>query len=77
MRLSMADTGTGISQEDLTRVFDAFFTTKSLGSGPGLNIASHIIANHKGSIDAASQVGKGSTFFINFLVRPYCEEENP
>jgi len=66
VRLSIADTGAGISEQDLGRVFDAFFTTKSLGSGLGLNIASQIIANHKGSIYAESQVGKGSTFFINF-----------
>lgn len=77
VRFSIADTGAGISQEDLGKVFDAFFTTKSLGSGLGLNIASQIIANHKGSIYAESQVGKGSTFFINFPVGPYFEEENP
>jgi len=77
VRLSVADTGAGINQEDLGKVFDAFFTTKSLGSGLGLNIASQIIANHKGSIYAESEVGKGSTFFINFPVGPYFEEEHP
>ena len=77
VRLSIADTGAGISEEDLGKVFDAFFTTKSLGSGLGLNIASQIIANHKGSIYAESQVGKGSTFFISFPVGPHFEEENP
>ena len=76
IRLSITDTGAGISEEDLEKVFDAFFTTKSLGSGLGLNIASQIIANHKGSIYAESQVGKGSTFFINFPAGPHFEEEN-
>jgi signal transduction histidine kinase len=77
IRLSIADTGAGIREEDLEKVFDAFFTTKSLGSGLGLNIASQIIANHNGSIYAESQVGKGSTFFVNFPAGPHFEEENP
>jgi signal transduction histidine kinase len=61
IHLSITDTGAGISEEDLGKVFDAFFTTKSLGSGLGLNIASQIIANHKGSIYAESQVGGADT----------------
>lgn len=76
VRLSIADTGAGISQENLGKVFDAFFATKSLGSGLGLNIASQIIANHKGSIYAESQLGAGSTFFINFPVGSQFEEED-
>lgn len=68
VRLSVADTGAGIPENDLAKVFDAFFTTKSLGSGLGLNISSQIIANHKGSIYAESRVGEGSTFFINFPI---------
>jgi signal transduction histidine kinase len=71
VRLSIADTGAGIPEEDLGKVFDAFFTTKSLGSGLGLNIASQIIANHKGSIYAESRVGEGSTFLINFPIVPH------
>jgi signal transduction histidine kinase len=66
LQLSISDTGWGIPESDMTRVFDAFFTTKSLGSGLGLNIASQIIANHKGSIHLESKVGVGSTFLINF-----------
>lgn len=77
VRLSISDTGAGIAEDDLGRVFDAFFTTKSLGSGLGLNIASQIIANHKGSIYAESRVGVGSTFFINFPLVPHFEEANP
>ena len=65
VRLSISDTGSGIAEQHLNKVFDAFYTTKSLGSGLGLNIASQIIANHKGSIYVESQLGKGSTFFIN------------
>jgi len=66
LQLSISDTGCGIPEADVNKVFDAFFTTKSLGSGLGLNIASQIIANHKGSIYLESKVGAGSTFLINF-----------
>ena len=66
LQLSISDTGSGIPEAERGKVFDAFFTTKSLGSGLGLNIASQIIANHKGSIYLESKVGCGSTFFINF-----------
>ena len=66
LQLSIADTGWGIPEADMSKVFDVFFTTKSLGSGLGLNIASQIIANHKGSIYLESKVGVGSTFLINF-----------
>ena len=65
VRISPAP-GAGIAPENIGKVFEAFFTTKSLGSGLGLNIASQIIANHKGSIYVESQLGVGSTFFINF-----------
>jgi signal transduction histidine kinase len=65
VRISISDTGIGIAPDKLDKVFDAFFTTKSTGSGLGLNIASQIIANHKGSIYVESKVGVGSTFFIN------------
>jgi signal transduction histidine kinase len=65
VRISISDTGVGIAEDKLDKVFDAFFTTKSTGSGLGLNIASQIVANHKGSIYVESQVGLGSTFTIN------------
>jgi len=65
MHISISDTGIGIPADKLDKVFDAFFTTKSTGSGLGLNIASQIITNHKGSIYVESKVGVGSTFVIN------------
>jgi signal transduction histidine kinase len=68
VRISISDTGTGISEDKRDKVFDAFFTTKSTGSGLGLNIASQIITNHNGSIYVESQVGMGSTFIINLPV---------
>ena len=65
IHISVSDTGIGIPEDKLDKVFDAFFTTKSTGSGLGLNIASQIITNHKGSIYVESKVGVGSTFVIN------------
>jgi signal transduction histidine kinase len=70
LRIAIADTGTGIPEDKLDRLFDAFFTTKSTGSGLGLNIASQIVANHKGSIYVESKLGEGSTFYINLPLVP-------
>lgn len=64
-KVSVADTGSGIPHDKIDKVFDAFFTTKSTGSGLGLNIASQIITNHKGSIYVESELGVGSTFVIH------------
>jgi signal transduction histidine kinase len=68
MHISISDTGVGIPGDKVDKVFDAFFTTKSTGSGLGLNIASQIITNHKGSIYIESKVGVGSTFVINLPI---------
>jgi len=68
IHISISDTGTGIPEDKLDKVFEAFFTTKSTGSGLGLNIASQIITNHKGSIYVESKVGVGSTFIINLPI---------
>jgi signal transduction histidine kinase len=65
LRISVTDTGIGIPEDKIGRLFEAFFTTKSTGSGLGLNIASQIVANHKGSIYVESKLGEGSTFYIN------------
>lgn len=60
------DTGEGIDQEMLPRIFDAFFTTKGVGKGSGLGlfITQEIIKENKGSISAESGTGKGTTFTI-------------
>lgn len=64
--LSMADTGVGIPEENLKRVFDPFFSTKEgKGTGLGLSISYGIVRDHGGRIWAESQPGQGSTFFIS------------
>ena len=70
--VSLVDTGSGISQESLTKIFDPFFTTKQdVGNGLGLWITRDIVTRHGGSIRARSNTRPGSsgTIFTTFLPR--------
>jgi CheY-like chemotaxis protein len=58
------DNGTGITERDLPRIFDPYFSTKDSGSGLGLATSHSIINNHDGVIDVKSQLDKGSEFHI-------------
>jgi PAS domain S-box-containing protein len=62
--LSVSDTGTGISPQDLPHLFEPFFTTKAVGKGSGLGLATvyGIIKQHQGWIEVSSELGKGSVF---------------
>jgi len=65
--IAIEDTGAGIPEEIRQRIFDPFFTTKEVGkgTGQGLSIAHNVIVEkHGGSIDVASEPGKGTTFTI-------------
>jgi len=64
LRVSIRDTGVGISPEQLPRLFEAFFTTKPSGTGLGLAITHRIVQEHAGTIQVESQPGQGSTFHI-------------
>jgi two-component system NtrC family sensor kinase len=66
VRIDVQDTGCGISEENLSRLFTPFFTTKEKGSGVGLGLAvvRGIIERHKGEIKVQSEVGKGTTFSV-------------
>ena len=67
VQVAVSDTGVGIPKENISRIFDAFFTTKSKvsGVGLGLSVSYGIISQHRGSINVASSTGKGSTFTIS------------
>lgn len=62
--LSFSDQGCGIAEEDLKRIFDPYFTTKSGGNGLGLASANSVIRRHNGYIGVTSVVGEGTTFQI-------------
>ena len=64
--LRCEDDGTGIEPDVLQHIFVPFFTTKPNGSGIGLTLARQIMHLHRGSIDAQSASGKGSTFTLLF-----------
>jgi two-component system, NtrC family, sensor histidine kinase HydH len=64
IRVDVADTGTGIGKEELTRIFDPYFTTRASGTGLGLPIAQRIVEAHGGRIEVASQPGKGTVFSV-------------
>ncbi len=78
LEISIADNGSGIPEEVLSKIFDPFFTTKDVGKGTGLGLSiSHgIIFDHGGSIEVDSEVGKGTTFRI-YLPLGTVSAENP
>jgi len=64
--IEVADTGAGISQQNLERIFDPFFTTKpvGIGTGLGLSICRRIVSQLGGTIEVDSEVGRGSLFRV-------------
>ena len=72
IEIMISDNGKGIPEENLSTIFDSFFTTKDVGEGTGLglNIAHNIVKKHGGSIDVESKVGEGTTFTVKIPVNP-------
>jgi len=68
VRIEIADNGTGISDEDKTRLFEPYFSTKKSGMGLGLTIVSTIIADHNGMISVQDNQPKGAKFVIELYV---------
>jgi PAS domain S-box-containing protein len=68
----VADTGTGIPPEQLSRIYDPFFTTKAIGRGTGLglSITYGIVREHDGSVRCDSALGKGTRFTLTFPLAP-------
>jgi len=67
--VSVADTGRGISAEQLPHIFRPFYTTKGNGTGLGLSLARRIVEAHHGRIDVTSTPGGGATFTVYVPVR--------
>jgi two-component system NtrC family sensor kinase len=76
VEISVTDTGCGIPEHNLQRIFDPFFTSKEVGKGTGLGLSvSHgIVKAHGGAIEVESKVGEGSTFRIFLPIDPPFEQ---
>jgi signal transduction histidine kinase len=61
---SVRDSGIGIPQENISRIFEPFFSTKSMGTGLGLSISYGLIKEHKGTIEVESQESRGTCFTV-------------
>ncbi len=86
IKLSVSDTGTGISPSVIGKIFDPYFTTKKVGEGTGmgLSLVQGIVESHGGKITVDSKLGKGTTFSIYLPVtkkrdfsRPYEQSDLP
>jgi PAS domain S-box-containing protein len=75
--LEVSDSGCGMSEQDLARAFDPFYTTKSRGRGLGLSAVQGIIRSYGGAIDVVSAPGQGSTFRIFIPCDQAREMEKP
>jgi PAS domain S-box-containing protein len=62
--IKIADTGCGIPEENMNKIFDPYFTTKQSGKGLGLSSSFSIVKQHMGFIDVESKINKGTTFYI-------------
>jgi two-component system sensor histidine kinase PilS (NtrC family) len=66
VEVTVSDTGAGIADEDLKKIFDPFFSTKEAGTGLGLALSHRIVKEMGGSIEVDSKLGVGSNFKLNF-----------
>jgi signal transduction histidine kinase len=74
VEIAVSDTGSGISREQLEKIFRPFYTTKRGGTGLGLSLCRRIISQHGGTLAAESEVNKGSRFIIRIPMREAVEE---
>jgi two-component system, sporulation sensor kinase E len=66
--LQISDTGVGVPDENIAKIFEPYFTTKEFGSGLGLTVVYKIIQEHGGEITLSSKKGEGTTFSLSFPV---------
>ena len=69
LEVKVTDTGVGIPEETLGKIFDPLFTTKAKGIGLGLAVCKSVIDRHQGHIEVESEVGKGTTFTIKLPLK--------
>lgn len=68
VRLEVSDTGDGMNEETMQKIFDPLFTTKITGRGLGLASLLNVVQRHNGAVDVRSEVGRGTVFRIYFPV---------
>jgi PAS domain S-box-containing protein len=66
--LTVSDTGVGIPEENLAKIFEPYFTTREFGAGLGLTLVYKIVKEHLGDIAVSSKVGQGTTFTLSFPI---------
>jgi signal transduction histidine kinase len=67
VKIEISDTGTGITPENLTKIFEPYFSTKETGTGLGLAIVKKILDIHNASVEAASNENEGTKFTVKLL----------
>ena len=70
LTVTVQDTGVGIAQETLARIFSPFFTTKAKGQGLGLAVCRRLVEAQDGTITVKSELGKGSAFTFTIPTKP-------
>ena len=68
VRIEVKDDGCGIQPEDINKIFERYHTTKDTGTGLGLSVVERIVMAHNGKVHVDSEVGSGTTFFIDLPV---------
>ena len=68
IQISVKDTGVGISEENLPKIFEPYFTTKPTGTGLGLTLVFKIIREHQGDLNVKSREGEGADFIITLPI---------
>ncbi|GAG54831.1 unnamed protein product, partial [marine sediment metagenome] len=66
--LKLTDTGVGIPEKNIGKIFEPYFTTKDFGSGLGLTLVYKIVKEHLGEISVTSKEGEGATFILSFPI---------
>ena len=68
LAISVSDNGCGIKKENLSKIFDRYYTSKKTGTGLGLAVVERIISAHSGTLTVESEWGKGTTFTLYFPI---------
>ena len=68
VEVSISDTGIGISEEALTKIFEPYYSTKKTGFGLGLAVTKNIVEEHRGTVEVLSELDRGSTFIMRLPI---------